>query len=236
MAAAGTSFADLAVGLVPAKSSDSLIRSVDATHLAPSKPVVRQPVKPSPKTQQVARSAPTVVPAEPRLAKAVVPINRPSQTVEAAPRPKAARPRPLKPTPEQKQSPAREATQPEVRGNSDQASTKGRAEGRAEPAGGRALRQTGQAKQQGNAAADNYRGQVLRRIQRAKRQRVNIRGTAVVRFAISASGSIASVTISASSGSAKLDAIALAQVRRAGPFPPPPAGARTRYTVKIKGK
>ena len=71
---------------------------------------------------------------------------------------------------------------------------------------------------------------------RAKRQRVNIRGAALVRFSIAANGALRAASIVKSSGSAKLDSIALAQVRRAAPFPAPPAGARTTYTVRIKGK
>ena len=75
----------------------------------------------------------------------------------------------------------------------------------------------------------------MRRIQRAKR-RANVRGEAIVAFRIGPGGGLAGVSLARSSGSARLDEIAVAQVRRAAPFPPPPSGARTSFTVRIKGK
>lgn len=120
------------------------------------------------------------------------------------------------------------------RGNSVVNTNRGVTESNRQAQGGQSQRQNGQARVQGNAAVSNYPGKVMRKIQRAKRP-ASVKGVAVVSFSIGPGGSLAGVGIARSSGSGKLDSIALAQVRRAAPFPPPPAGARTRFTVRIKG-
>lgn len=129
-------------------------------------------------------------------------------------------------------APSPAATKP--RGNGEVNATRGVATSTRTQPGGQAQTTGGVAQVQGNAAADNYPGQVMRRIQRAKR-RANVRGVAIVRFTIAGNGALAGVSIARSSGSAKLDGIALAQVRRAAPFPPPPTGAKRSFTVRIKG-
>ncbi|MBQ4824501.1 energy transducer TonB [Leisingera sp. HS039] len=230
LAAAGIAFADLAQGTdAPVKAEDVL----EAEH-----PMQDAPRKPAPETQQpVAPTAakPAAVPnTEPALP------SRQAQPVKQTPAGQPAKPPAQQPLPEAKPDPARQP-QPKPRkaaprGNSDQNAAQGTAAGRAAKPAGQATQSPGTAKQQGNAAADNYRGQVLRRVMRAKRQRVSIRGAALVRFSIAADGSLRTASIAKSSGSAKLDSIALAQVRRAAPFPAPPAGAGTTYTVRIKGK
>ena len=88
----------------------------------------------------------------------------------------------------------------------------------------------------GNAAMSNYRGKVFRRIARAKRGRVNIPGATLVSLTIAPSGQLAGVSVARSSGSGKLDQIAVAQIRRAAPFPAPPNGRTASYTVKISGQ
>lgn len=162
------------------------------------------------------------------------PEPRTPETAKAAPKPEVLEPLPdAKPEPKPRPKP----TRVQKRGNNAEQNTQaGTASGRASEHSGQAQISPGTAKQQGNATADNYRGKVLRRVKRAKRQRVNIRGAALVRFTITGSGALASARIAKSSGSSKLDNIALVQVRRAAPFPPPPKGIRPSYTVKIKGK
>lgn len=150
-------------------------------------------------------------------------------------RPQQPEPEPVRQTPTAPV--AKPAPQPAVtkpRGNGEVNATRGVATSTRTQPGGQARSTGGAATVQGNAAVDNYPGQVMRRIQRAKR-RANVRGTAIVRFSIAASGALAGVSIARSSGSAKLDGIALAQVRRAAPFAPPPAGAKRSFTVRIKG-
>ncbi len=89
---------------------------------------------------------------------------------------------------------------------------------------------------QGNADASNYAGKVKRKILRARRKSVNIRGTVLATFRIADSGALVSANITRSSGSKRLDQIALSQVRAAAPFPIPPAGARREYTIEILSK
>jgi protein TonB len=54
-----------------------------------------------------------------------------------------------------------------------------------------------------------------------------------VTFAIGPGGGLRAARISKSSGNSALDQAALASVRRAGPFPPPPAGAKSIYSIQI---
>lgn len=121
------------------------------------------------------------------------------------------------------------------RGNGAVNATRGVVKSARSQPGGLSQSIDGRSEVQGNAAASNYADLVMRRIQRAKR-RADVRGEAIVRFSINASGGLTAVSLARSSGSGKLDSIALAQVRRAAPFPSPPVGARRSFTVRIKGK
>ncbi|WP_415918962.1 energy transducer TonB family protein [Tateyamaria sp. SN6-1] len=94
---------------------------------------------------------------------------------------------------------------------------------------------SGAATDAGNAAASNYPGKVMRRLSRVSRPKVGSRGTAVVSFRVSGAGTIASVSIARSSGSAQLDRAALRVVQRAAPFPAPPAGAQRSFRINIQG-
>ena len=49
-------------------------------------------------------------------------------------------------------------------------------------------------------------------------------GNVTIAFIVSPTGALASVRISRSSGNTALDRVAVASVRRAAPFPPPPEG------------
>ena len=197
------------------------------TALPPTQPAVQQAAKPMETVEQ-----------EPvEQAEAPQPPMEQAPPVEQSLKP---RPRPLRPPQVAKAEVVRTPPEPttpsaQPRGNSNANATRGVAEGAAKQPGGQSRQTGGKARQQGNAAASNYPGLILRRIERAKR-RANVRGEAVVAFRIAPSGGLAQVAIARSSGSARLDDIALAQVRRAAPFPPPPAGARTSFTVRIKGK
>ena len=95
---------------------------------------------------------------------------------------------------------------------------------------------TGRQQTAGNAAASNYPGLVMRRLSRAGKPRVNSNGTAVVAFTIAANGGLTSVSLARSSGSSALDQAALQLVRRAGPFPTPPTGARRSFSIQIEGR
>lgn len=76
-----------------------------------------------------------------------------------------------------------------------------------------------------------YASQVWARLARHK-PRAGQRGSASVAFAIAASGSLGAVRIARSSGNPRIDQLALATVRNAAPFPPPPSGV-VSYTIRI---
>ncbi|KAE9631672.1 energy transducer TonB [Parasedimentitalea maritima] len=163
---------------------------------------------------------------------------KPSERASLTPKPEVqspvaeAKPQ-LTPEPQPKPEPK---PRPKPRGNGANTAVQGTADGQSNSPGGQARSNPSTSKVQGNAAVSNYSGTVRRKIHRAKRQRVNIKGVALVSFNIAPNGSISGARVARSSGSAKLDRIALSQVRRASPFPPPPPGARTSYSVEIKGK
>jgi len=124
------------------------------------------------------------------------------------------------------ETPARPAPQ----GSATQNATRGSSTGTREATSNSASSNNRNATQQGNsAAATNYPGRVWSKLQRGRRSSSAGRGTAVVSFRIAPNGSLAAVAISRSSGNARLDRAALRHVRRAAPFPAPPAGAKTRF-------
>lgn len=113
---------------------------------------------------------------------------------------------------------------------------RGSADGQRDAAQAQVSDRRAAAREAGNAAASNYPGQVMRAIARQRRPSVNSRGTATVSFQIAASGALAGATLARSSGSSALDRAALDLVRRAAPFPPPPAGARRSFTIGVEGR
>jgi len=72
----------------------------------------------------------------------------------------------------------------------------------------------------------------VKRYPEAARERAP-QGVAVVSFSINASGQVAGVSIARSAGDPILDAEALATVRRASPFPAPPAGAPRTFSAPL---
>jgi protein TonB len=88
------------------------------------------------------------------------------------------------------------------------------------------------------AEISEYQGAVIARLSAAKRYPDAARdraphGTAIVRFTIDASGQVAGTSLAQSAGDAILDADALATVRRASPFPPPPTGAPRAFSAPL---
>ncbi|SDG54119.1 energy transducer TonB family protein [Alloyangia pacifica] len=205
-----------------------------------AEPEVAEPVQPEPET--LTAEAPEQEPLEAEE-------QEPEEVTETAPeqsqRPKLRDPeiakRPPEPAPapqpqrepEPTPEPRQQAARPQ--GNAEQNATAGAATGRA---GGSSATSGsgGQAREAGNAAASNYPGQVMRKLSRVPRPRVNARGAAVIAFRVSGSGGLAGVSVARSSGSAALDQAALRVVRSASPFPAPPSGAQTSFTVQIKGR
>ena len=88
------------------------------------------------------------------------------------------------------------------------------------------------------AAAGNYRGQVIAHLVRFKRypedaEARGAEGRPTVSFSLDAGGRVGGVSLSRSSGHRDIDAETLAMVRRASPFPAPPAGAPRSFSVTI---
>ncbi|TVP69897.1 MAG: energy transducer TonB [Rhodobacteraceae bacterium] len=58
----------------------------------------------------------------------------------------------------------------------------------------------------------------------------------MVAFSVGSNGGLASVSVAQSSGHAGLDQTALDHIRRAAPFPPPPAGAQCQFSFEFVGR
>lgn len=146
------------------------------------------------------------------------------QVAQSRPKPKVTQ---AKPAPKPAKSP---------RGNAKQNNTKGAENGTNSTAKAKSQGTSNHASSKsGNAAISNYPGQVMKRISRVRKPRVNSRGTATVAFAIASGGGLARVSIARSSGSASLDKAALRVIQKAAPFPAPPRGAKRQYSIRIKG-
>ena len=133
--------------------------------------------------------------------------------------------------------PAAQPPQPQRQsGNADQNARQG--QDRSAPSSQSAAR-SGQGRaadgtaDRGSAAAAGYGDVVHRKIRRTRRARVRDHGETVVVFSVAPSGQISQIGVATSSGSPRVDAAALDHVRRAAPFPPPPKGARTKFSVPI---
>ena len=128
----------------------------------------------------------------------------------------------------------RQEARPNAQGNSNRNAVAGSAAGNNTAKATQQSTNSGRSSANGNAAASNYPGQVMRAIQRVRKPRVGSHGLALVGFAIGGNGGLQSVGISRSSGSARLDREALKIVQKASPFPAPPVGAQRRYRIEIE--
>jgi protein TonB len=175
---------------------------------------------------------PSAEPVPPARPESRAPV-RPDTVVEAVP--DQTPPPAVVNSPRPEPKPKAKAAKPAAAGNSDRNARRGdqagQAAGRAEAAG-----QGQVATAAGNAARANYPGAVLRQIQRVRKQPVAARGTVVVAFQVRADGALGLARILRSSGSAVLEEAALAHIRRAAPFPAPPAGAQTAFTFEFVGR
>lgn len=201
----------------------------------------------------VAGTAQPVAPAA-ALAPAAVPLATPAaadlplltpvvtETAPLAPRaeatPPETRPKPRpKPEPEPraeaapaKTAPAKAVPQGSGAREARRGVETGAAQGSAAVAQGRAG--SAAAAPAGASSPERYAAAVIRKIRATPQRAAGGRGRAVVGFEIGASGAIATLRIVKSSGSAALDAAALDHIRRAAPFPPPPAQP-ARYSFEF---
>jgi protein TonB len=251
VAALGNSFADMAAGVMAPDAVEVVqempeppAQQPEPVQQTPAAPVETPPLKaesslavpvsPEPATPLHAQETPQVTqpvtPAvqEPLPDQAATQVSR-----RPALRPKSVEAMAPKPAPAPKASPPK----PQPKGNARTAARAGSAEGQATAqAKAASQRKAAKAAKGANAAASNYPGQVMARIERQRRPRTSSRGSATIAFTVAGNGALASARLAASSGSAQLDQAALELVRRASPFPPPPAGAQRSFSIRIKGR
>jgi periplasmic protein TonB len=206
-----------AVQAPPAVPSSPTTESIEAPSVQPSVPpqqalpktaVEETPPLPPP---QAAPIAPKVKPPETQSA----PISRPA--AKPVP-PRVVAPRPIA-------KPLRGQAEPEKRASARAA----------QPA---EERSSGSREAVSSAEIAAYQSSVLNRIAAAKRypepaRERQLHGVAVVRFTISASGQVGGAAVTQSAGDPILDSEAVATVRRASPFPPPPPGAPRAFSASL---
>ncbi|RGP36715.1 energy transducer TonB [Pseudotabrizicola alkalilacus] len=148
---------------------------------------------------------------------------------ETSPRPRARAERPEKRVAEKRTA--------SPTGNADRNARKGAQSGQENAPATAAATGTAQGNRQaGNAARSNYPGLVLRKIERTRKPAHAARGTVVVAFRVAPSGALASARVARSTGDPSLERVALDHIRRAAPFPPPPAGAETDFRFEFVGR
>ena len=240
----GDSFADLSQGMakavtaVPPMTPAPVAAAAPVTAVTPvSAPAIPDGIAPLAPVQPLAARQPDRLPeARPRAL-------APARTETAAPAPVVPKARPPTRTADPQRSPRPEtpsakppAAKPPSAKGAEAAARKGTATGRAEGSGS----QTG-ARQKaegdgGKAAQASYGRSVMRKIAATRKKTTALRGTAVIAFRIGPGGQLDSVRVAQSSGSAELDALGLDHIRRAAPFPPPPSGTETRFSVAFVGR
>ena len=259
----GEAFEDLAQGATPVFATEAplapplaalpVTTQVAATAPTPTAAPAPPLLLPPSETADLAAlppvdSAPAVQPertpqAPPALAAAVAPPALPATPVEpassapeASPRPRARTEAPASAKPVEKRAVAQSAPVPA--GNADRNARKGTQAGEEKaPASAAAAGGPGTpAAQSGNAARSSYPGLVLRKIERTRKPASRARGTVVVAFRVAPSGRLASAQVVQSSGDPSLEHAALDHIRRAAPFPPPPAGAETDFRFEFVGR
>ncbi|MBW4982152.1 TonB family protein [Mameliella sp. CS4] len=257
----GSSFADMAAGLVRPEPAKTPAEKADPEKLTPERAKARVEQTPERAPPLLAAIAPAEADSSPRLEAlkpdapetldlvAAAPAIKPL-TADSAPAdrltgeaPKSAavsrslRPKMRTPEFEAANKPvAKSRPKPAPQGGGAARSARAGSPTGNEAAKARKTGNNGHKAAPGNAAASNYPGQVMRKLSRAGRPRVNARGTAVVAFSISSAGGLASLSLARSSGSSALDRAALGVVRSAAPFPRPPSGARRSFAIEIKGR
>lgn len=81
-----------------------------------------------------------------------------------------------------------------------------------------------------------YAKAVMKKVRSTRKKAGAGKGSVVVGFSIGPDGSLAGVNVLQGSGNAALDQVAVDHIRRAAPFPPPPAEAGRSYSFEFVGK
>ncbi len=243
-AALGTAFVDLAQGSRAVVAPDDLDRLVPLTPTAaqpspkgPAPEDALQPLgprepSPAPRAEAHRAALVPVAPPDRPIASTVTRTQRLSardpdrQILQRSPKP------PTRPRAVAHVEPARASP----RGNQAEVNARaGQVDGSA-PSQGRRSTGTPATTRTGNAAASTYPGLVMQRIQRVRQPSIRAQGAAVVAFRIAANGGVGAVSIAQSSGSPRLDRAAMDVIRRAAPFPQPPQGAKTAFSIQIRAR
>ncbi|MAQ83106.1 MAG: hypothetical protein CMH12_07730 [Maritimibacter sp.] len=220
----------------PSASAPVDVELSTAEPVLPVQPETAEDPDPAPPTETAETPAPEAAPVAPETVEALPPDGSELAVLSAPPPP--SRPEDLVPESERTPTPPPPQTTPPPRsaGNAAEDTRRGTATGT----------ETANDASQGNGnsaaaaaatarAAAQYGNAVMTRIARTRRERTRLPGVALVAFQIGSNGGLVSVGIARSSGSPQLDQIAMNHIRRAGPFPPPPPGARTSFSVEFAG-
>jgi protein TonB len=232
----GQSFEDLAAGQLSPVAPNSeavppvqpdLAQAVASTAPASLAPVANPTSRANP-TRATAVSVPSTAAtvSDRVVARAAPPVRQPTADT---PRPET---RPSRP--ETAEAPP--APPPVPQGNADRNAQAGTTQGRTT---GSATQRQGDAEAAPGPSAREiarYPQQVNRHLGRLRRPDSRFRGTAVIGFTIAPDGGLAALGVERTSGDAGFDELALRHIRGAVPFPPPPAGAQTRYSVSVRGR
>ncbi len=219
----------LAVPLAPDQSAallPAMPAPTDTSKPTKSTPDTPGPAPTSPPTEIAQTPPPEIIAAAP--SQSISPDTNPTELA-----PETSRKPPPRPDRTAQAQPTRQARAPQ--GNAPQTATRGSQQGSTGQTASEAPARA-QANVQGNAAASNYSGEVLRRIQRTRQARSPARGQVLVAFSVANNGALASVAVTRSSGHAGLDRTAVDHIRRAAPFPPPPAGAQRQFSFEFVGR
>lgn len=220
--ALGLGFADLVTGVTTGTAI-----TPDATVAASVTQTTA--VAPATKAASVTQTAtlPAIAPTAPQ---AVTP------TITATlPAPKSPEPTPQRITAKAPPAPtAAEARRGNAKSSATKGQTTGTNAGRAAEASNTAAPTT--ASKVGARALKTYHASIHRKISRVPKRSAGAKGDAFVGITIAGSGAIASVRIVRSSGHPSIDTLALAQIKRAGPFAPTPSGGVMRVQVKFSSK
>ncbi|MDF1609093.1 TonB family protein [Hoeflea sp. YIM 152468] len=203
----------------PEAALPALIRPVTPKSVPPAS----TPVKPVQAADEPDKLSPA------KAARTIEPIQAPAPEpgLQRIPKPK---PKPVRKPARNKPDTGQKVANAKI--DSKAGSHEGRASAKAAP-GGKA-RSTSKTGATGNAAAANYPGKVYARIARTRQTNSGGRGVAYVRFKVASSGKASSVSVSRSSGNSRVDRAAIAHIKRASPFPKPPAGAQTSFVIPVE--
>ncbi|VDC33096.1 energy transducer TonB family protein [Pseudogemmobacter humi] len=205
--------------------------SPDVVDQAPSEKVEAPDTEDMPETPELTE-APDV-PDETPVIEEMLAEDIPEPEIEPPPAPVVEIPKP-KPKPVEKEKPKKTAEKPK-----EKTKEKPKKKASEEAAAAKASKQASNAQASagsGKASAKSYAASVMKKVRGTKKQRAGEKGVAVVSFTIAEGGGLAGVRIARSSGSAKVDQVALDHIRRAAPFPPPPPGVGRSYSFEFVAK